>query len=63
MLSNKLGHIFVLMALSVRCCYAPRTLVAAHVASVKGLLVEFGIAGYYDPGRLRHAGIQDTDLS
>jgi len=36
-LSNKLGHIFVLMTSSVRCCYAPRTLVAAHVASVKGL--------------------------
>jgi len=37
-LSNKLRHIFVLMASSVRCCYAPRRLVAAHVASVKALL-------------------------
>jgi len=36
-LSNKLGHIFVIMTLSVRCCYAPRRLVAAHVASVKAL--------------------------
>jgi len=35
-LSNKLWHIFVLMK-SVRCCYVPRRLVAAHVASVKGL--------------------------
>ena len=25
--------------------------------------VEFGTTGYYDPGRLRHAGSQDTDLS
>ena len=31
-------HIFVLMTSSVRCCYAPRRLVAAHVASVKALL-------------------------
>jgi len=30
-------HIFVLMTSSVRCCYAPRRLVAAHVASVKAL--------------------------
>jgi len=26
------------------------------------LSIEFGITGYYDPGRLRHAGSQDTNL-